>query len=154
MDLSFKFGNDKLNIRVGALIIKDGKLLIAHSARPYWHTIGGRIHLGESSEQAVVRECLEETGQQFEIDRLAYVTETFFNEEASGNRFHEMCFYYFMKPNGTEDLIGTTFSEGEETEKMGWFDIETLDEVDLRPSFLAKELNNVEDGIKHITLIQ
>nr|MCR4893338.1 NUDIX domain-containing protein [Eubacteriales bacterium] len=60
MDLSVKEGNERLNIRTGALIIHDGKLLIAHSARPYWHTVGGRIHLGEDSRTAVEREAFEE----------------------------------------------------------------------------------------------
>ena len=150
MDLSFKFGGERLNIRVGVLIIRDGKLLIAHSDRPYWHTVGGRIHLGESSLEAAVRECREETGLEMKVDRLAFTAETFFKEEASGEQFHEITFYYLMEPDGREDEIPQTFSEGEMTERLGWFDIETLEQVDLRPAFLASELKKPFDGPRHI----
>ena len=150
MDLCFKEDEGRLNIRTGAIILKDGKMLAAHSERPYWHTVGGRIQLGEDSRTCVEREVLEETGIPFEADRLVFVAETFFTEEASGERFHELCFYYLMKPNGREGEIGDSFREGEATERLGWLDISRLKEEDLRPWFLEDELKHIPDGVKHI----
>ena len=59
-----------LNIRVGAIIMKDGKILMVGNDRDYLYSVGGRVKFGETAEEAVVREVLEETGVQMEIDRL------------------------------------------------------------------------------------
>ena len=61
-----------LNIRVGAIIMKDGKILMVGNDRDYLYSVGGRVKFGETAEEAVVREVLEETGVQMEIDRLGF----------------------------------------------------------------------------------
>ena len=58
-----------LNIRVGAIIMKDGKILMVGNDRDYLYSVGGRVKFGETAEEAVVREVFEETGVQMEIDR-------------------------------------------------------------------------------------
>ena len=68
-----------VNLRVGAIILKDGKLLMARERRdPYLYSVGGRIQFGETAEEAVVREVEEETGVRLEIDRLGFVHENYF----------------------------------------------------------------------------
>lgn len=42
------------------LILKDGKTVSQHKGK--WNGIGGKIEVGESPEEAMSRECLEETG--------------------------------------------------------------------------------------------
>ena len=64
-----------LNIRAGAIIMKDGKLLMVGNERNYLYSVGGRIKFGETAQEAVVREVLEETGVKMEIDRLGFVHE-------------------------------------------------------------------------------
>ena len=52
-----------LNIRVGAIIMKNGKILMVGNGRSnYLYSVGGRIKFGETAEEAVVREVYEETG--------------------------------------------------------------------------------------------
>ena len=67
-----------LNVRAGAIIMKDGKLLMVGNDRDYLYSVGGRVKFGETAEEAVVREVLEETGVQMEIDRLGFVHENYF----------------------------------------------------------------------------
>ena len=63
-----------LNIRVGAIIMQDGKILMVGNDRAdYLYSVGGRIQFGETAEEAVVREVFEETGVKMEIDRLGFV---------------------------------------------------------------------------------
>ena len=74
-----------LNIRAGAIIMKDGKLLMVSNDRDYLYSVGGRVKFGETAEEAVVREVLEETGVQMEIDRLGFVHENYFYGDAPSN---------------------------------------------------------------------
>lgn len=81
-DLTFKTNYGKFNYRVGAIIIRDNKLLmVKNDGNPYYYSVGGRVKLKETSKEAVIRETFEETGVKFEIDRLAFIHEHFFTEE-------------------------------------------------------------------------
>ena len=56
MDISFKAGNEKFNYRVCAVILHAGKILAMHDERsPYFYLPGGRVKLGETAEEAVLR---------------------------------------------------------------------------------------------------
>ena len=58
MDISFTSGNDKFNYRVCAMIISNGKILAMHDDRsPYYYLPGGRVAIGETAENAVIRQC-------------------------------------------------------------------------------------------------
>ena len=66
----------RINLRVGAIIMKDGQFLMVGNKKcpDYLYSVGGRIKFGETAEEAVVREVYEETGINMEIDRLALFT--------------------------------------------------------------------------------
>ena len=62
-DICVPVGDGYVNVRVGAIIEKDGKILmVTNESVDYYYSVGGRIHLGESAGDAVRREVLEETG--------------------------------------------------------------------------------------------
>jgi ADP-ribose pyrophosphatase YjhB (NUDIX family) len=62
-------------LAVSAAIIRDGRILIVRRARPPAHGVytlpGGIVELGETLEQAVVREVREETALEIEPVGLA-----------------------------------------------------------------------------------
>ena len=61
MDISYNCENQKFNYRVCAMIIAENKILAMHDERsPYFYLPGGRVKMGETAEQAVVREVQEE----------------------------------------------------------------------------------------------
>ena len=61
MDISYNCENQKFNYRVCAMIIVENKILAMHDERsPYFYLPGGRVKMGETAEQAVVREVQEE----------------------------------------------------------------------------------------------
>jgi len=141
-----------INLRVGALIIKDNKLLtVKHKDFPFYYTVGGRLEFGESTEQAAMREVFEETGYRLEVERLAIVSENFFVPEYKDKDHHEIVFYYLMK--GCESLeIADGTPTDEEREQLFWLDLGGLEGVHLVPPFLKTSLKELhsDTGVKHI----
>ena len=72
-DITLPVGDGYFNLRVGAIIQKDGKvLMVGNDAVDYVYSVGGRVQFGESLEDAVRREVLEETGTALEVERLGF----------------------------------------------------------------------------------
>lgn len=63
-------------IRVTGVLLEDGKILLVKqnvSDNRNWSLPGGRLEKGETLEQGVLREILEETGLVAKVIRLLYV---------------------------------------------------------------------------------
>ena len=111
--------------------------------------------MGETSEEAVVREVREETGMDYEIDRMAFVNESLFHGDGSlcGRECHVIEFYYLMKPKGRKDVEsnvsnGTAF--GGIPEYLHWIAIAELESVKEFPLFFREKLLNLPETIEHI----
>ena len=137
-----------LFIRAAAIIIKDNKLLTARNAGSPHYTIGGRIEINETSEEAVIREIYEETGYTLEIDRLVYINERFI--EVDGQKCHEIVFYYLMKNNIDINIQDGCFTDQAPTETLHWLPIDSLAKTDLVPPFLRIKSFDDIVGIEHI----
>jgi ADP-ribose pyrophosphatase YjhB (NUDIX family) len=136
-------GINGINLRVGAVIIKDGKLLtVKHRDFPFYYCVGGRLEFDESTEQAVIREVFEELGCELEIERLAIIGESFFFADYDGKDHHEIAFYYLMKNCGDLDIAEGT-STDQEREQLFWLDLNELEQFNLVPPFL-KNLKNLK----------
>ncbi len=76
--------------------MENGCVLFAgNELEDYYYSIGGGVHHGETAEDAVKREVLEETGVPYEIDRLAVIHENFFTQSSGtlkGLNCHEISF--------------------------------------------------------------
>ncbi len=143
--------------RAGAIIIENGCVLFAGNAEdPYLYSIGGAVHMGETSEEAIKREVFEETGVHYEIDRLAFIHENFFTGSGSISGFdcHEISFYYIMKPRGTQKLGRESNHHTTDTgiaERTFWIPIEKLSNYTAFPLFLRNEILNLDENtVKHI----
>ncbi len=66
-------------IRVGAVVARDGALLLVRHQKPdrapYWVLPGGRLEPEESIPQCAAREVLEETGLSARFSGVLYVSE-------------------------------------------------------------------------------
>ena len=141
-----------LNIRAGAIIMKDGKLLMVGDDRDYLYSVGGRLKFGETAEEAVVREVFEETGFKMEIDRLGFVHENYFYSDAPYNLnklIYEISFSFYMKVPDTFAPVSESFTEDNSKEHLVW--VSPDENIKIYPDFFRTELKNPTDTVKHFT---
>lgn len=152
-DCGFSKDNKWFRYRAAAIIVEDGCVLFAGNEKEdYYYSIGGAVHMGETAEDAVKREVLEETGVQYEVDRLAVIHENFFNENQGslkGMDCHEIAFYYLMKPRGSRELKSNSYTLGVR-EHMHWLPIGKLNEYKAFPTFMKDYLQSEHEGVEHI----
>lgn len=144
MDLSFVAAEGKFNYRVCAIILSDGKILAMKDERsPYFYLPGGRVKMGETAEDAVIRELEEELGIMPKIVRPLWLNQAFFVEDVDGLHYHELCLYFLMDVSGTDLLSrGEQFCVQEEgkTHRFEWLAFERLKEEYFYPLFLKEEI--------------
>ena len=144
--------NGIINVRVGAIILQDGKILMVSNKRnDYFYSVGGRIQFGETAEQAIVREVLEETGVEMEIDRLGFVHENYFYGDSPANLgklIYELSFYFYMKVPKDFVLTCNSFTEDGSEEYLTW--VSPDEKTKLFPAFFKTELNNPKTYVRHV----
>ena len=155
-DLCIDHCGGVVNIRVGAIIMKDGKfLMVGNPHFDYLYSVGGRIQFGETAAEAVVREVREETGRELEIDRLGFITEDFFYGDSPakmGKLIYELGYYFYMKtPPDFEPVCGSFTEDGSE-EFLVW--VAPEEGRKLYPVFFNDELKHPEKGVKHFVTDQ
>jgi len=150
-DMCVPCGDGIINIRTGAIIQKDSKILMVGNERSdYLYSVGGRIKMGESAEEAIVREVLEETGVKMEIDRLGFVHENYFYGDAPtnyGKLIYEISFYFYMKTPEDFEPVSDSFTEDEVRERLVWVSLD--EDVKMYPEFFKTELKNPTETVKH-----
>lgn len=152
-DCGFTKGDRWFRYRAAAIIVEEGHVLFAgNDVDDYFYSVGGAVHVGETAEEAVVREVLEETGVHYEIDRLAFIHENFFEGDGTqGNlHCHEVALYFLMKPRGTRQLNSHSTTAWGVPEHMHWIPMEELGKGKAFPTFLPEKLANLQPGIEHI----
>ncbi len=155
-DLTIQTEDGIVNIRVGAIILRDGKFLMAgnkNSSR-LW-SVGGRIRFGESAREAVEREVWEETGVRMQADRLGFIHENFFKINTQPVYEIEYLFYMQVPPDfepamrpteaGTE--AGGRENDGQE-EFLAW--VSPDDDRLFYPEFFRTELLHPVREVKHM----
>lgn len=108
-----------------AFIIKDDKVLVAHRSADddllpgYWELVGGGVELGETPENAVVREAMEETGLTVKPVKR-YYDYSFVNERGWQRRATA-----FVCELEGEDKVVLSF----EHQDFRWIKLEELDDL-------------------------
>lgn len=152
-DCGFTKGDRWFRYRAAAVIVEDGCILLAQNDRDdYLYSVGGAVEMGETAEDAVRREVFEETGVKYEVERLLFIHENFFEGEGSIDSLHchEVAFYFLMKPRGSKVLDSHSTTSDGIPERMVWIPIEELKNYRHFPDFIGQKLNNIRPGIEHI----
>jgi len=144
MDLTLNVGDYRLNIRAGGVIIHNNKVLTHRNINEDHYCLpGGRIEIGESSEQTIKREIQEELGKQIEITGYVATIENFF--EIKKKKYHEIYFLYAIEFVEDEDKkINYTMHnvEGKEYLQYEWLDLDKIEEYNILPKCLKEILKS------------
>jgi 8-oxo-dGTP diphosphatase len=83
---------DKPRVAVGGIVFKDNRVLLVRRGKPPaegdWAIPGGSVDLGETLQQAVERELLEETAITVKAKDIAYVFDVISGDPEGRVRFH------------------------------------------------------------------
>lgn len=113
---------------------------------PYYFLPGGRVKIGETAEDAVIREVQEELGIVPKITRALWLNQAFFKEDVDNLNYHELCIYFLMDITDTALLLrGEKFTtnEGDRTHTFEWLEFDKLKNEYFYPSFLKKDIFNL-----------
>lgn len=115
-------------VAVGALIIQDGRVLLVRRAteplKGEWSLPGGVVETGETLEEAVKREVLEETGIETFVQRAVGLFQRIIPDANGRVRFHYVVHDYLCGPS-----MGET-KAADDVDQVAWF---TKDEVKTLP---------------------
>ncbi len=132
-------------VGVGGVLIRDGKVLLIRRGKPplygRWVVPGGTVELGESLEQALVREMREETG--LEVVPLEVLT-VFDRIERDGDRvvYHYVIVDYLCRWLGGEARAASDALEA------AWAALDDLPRFDLP----QKALEVVQDAFRKVSV--
>jgi 8-oxo-dGTP diphosphatase len=111
---------DRPMVGVGGVVILDGRaLLIRRGAEPLrgeWSIPGGRLELGETLEQGVARELLEETGLEVRVMELIEVFDRIYFEKADAGSRQRPQFHYVIADYLCERIGGAAVAGSDVTE--------------------------------------
>ena len=151
-DITLKCDDGFINIRVGAIILKDNRFLMTGNKREdYLYSVGGRIKFGETAKEAVIREVFEETGVKMEVDRLGFVHENCFTGDAPSNMgkpVYEISFFFYMKVPDDFEPVSKSFTDDGCEEFLKWVSFD--EEMIIYPEFFRTELKHPQKTVKHM----
>lgn len=139
-DLTVEVEDYKLNIRVGG-IIKHKDCILFHKCKdkPYYALLGGRVEIGENSEEAIKREYYEETGREVEIVKYLATIENFFVED--NQKYHEIDFVYQLEfKDDKESIENIENKEGQEDLKYVWIPEKEIENTLILPMTIKEVL--------------
>ena len=126
---------------VTAVIVEDGRILLIHKVdNDRWALPGGGIDVGESAPAAAVRETLEETGAQVEIEGLVgiYTDPRHVMRYDDGEVRQQFSLCFRARLTG-----GDLRTQPSETKEVRWVPIVEVPTLDVHPSMRVR----IEHGL-------
>lgn len=148
-------GRARFQVRVAGLGFRDGYVLVHRAVHEtFWTFPGGRAEIGETSQETLRREMMEELGVDVTVGRLLWSVENFFHYEQLD--WHELGLYYLMDiPAGfpfDPERIVHRIQDGDNDLEFKWARAtrEALVALDIPPYFIAEEIENLPSASRHL----
>src|SRR5271163_4998777 len=146
-------------VGIGGIVIHEGRaLLIRRGSEPLrgeWSIPGGSLELGETLEEGVIRELLEETGLEVKISGMVEIFERIFSDQppryVEGKvrpRYHYVIVDYLCdrvsgEPRAGGDALEVAYAREDELERFH------LTETALRVLYKAFAMYRAQEGGGH-----
>lgn len=132
-------------VGVGAIIIHEGKILLIkrknEPAKGLWTVPGGAVEIGESLQDAVLRETKEETGLDATSPELLDVVDQVDLDEKGRARYHYVIIDFFVHADQENPVAAS------DAEELKWVKLHDVEFLELTPSFrrfLIKNISKLE----------
>ncbi|MCL2576166.1 MAG: NUDIX domain-containing protein [Defluviitaleaceae bacterium] len=155
-DIRFLIDRHFFTYRVGAVIIEDDYLLmVKNTSVDYYYSVGGAVQHMETAQEAVRREVLEETGVDYEVDRLLFIHENIFNNAndtpmLKDRDCHEIALYFLMKPQGSRDVVCKSVGMDGAKESLHWLPVGELGEYVMYPKFFCDRILDLPLAVEYV----
>ena len=115
-------------VGVGAVIVKEGKVLLVKRGKSpsfgEWSIPGGAVNVGESLEQALLREIKEETGLVINIGKPIEILDKICRDEKGKVKYHYIILdyagdYVKGKLEPSSDILDARFVSPEKLDRFG-----------------------------------
>ena len=120
-------------VGVGAIILDDDQILLEKRknspGKGKWTVPGGLVDLGETAEQAVIREVKEETGLEVYDPRLVDVVNYISLGEKGGVMYHYVIIDYLVTSKGGKPKASS------DADDLKWVPFNEVEEYDLTETF-------------------
>lgn len=129
---------DTIRNAVRAIIIRDGKVLLLQKTDGSYSLPGGAPDTGESLQDGLQRECLEEINTRIQINRLAYVGD-YFKPRKSDPPMIRQHVEFLFDCSVSDDYIAQSGSHPDKRQvDVLWLDLNELDNQIINPASLKK----------------
>lgn len=137
-----KVGHDTiiLNFSVAIITNDKGEILLQKRSdkEDIWGLPGGALEIGESIEEAAIRELKEETGLDIQVDYLIGVYSKYFTEYPNGDKAQSIC--YSFKGNVVSGVLSC---DNKETFDWRFFDKNSIPKL-----FLQQHTDMINDFLQ------
>ncbi|MDD3341467.1 MAG: NUDIX domain-containing protein [Bacilli bacterium] len=151
MDIKVQSDLGKFKLRVSAVIVQNDKILVHEGEKFIGFCFpGGHVEIGETTEEAILREVKEELDIETEVIELFCIHENIYkNKNSKINQ--EINYYYKLKV--ASDLPDNPFERKEidkgveKIHKFHWLPVHSIVEQNLQPLDVAKQIvrkNNIQ----------
>lgn len=153
--ITIRSERERFLFRVAGIIFnQDGSKVLIHKTKweDSWILPGGRVEMGENTNEAILRELKEELGIKEKV-KLKYIAESFF--EHNNINHHELGFFYevIIDPNKYDlDKEGEFLGLEGGNQIFKWVLINDLKNYPLIPKKLNDIIINKEKSYRHIII--
>lgn len=154
-DILFKTDDFVFSYRVAGILIRNGMVLLQRTIDdPGYAFPGGHVSFGETNEETLVREFMEEISANISVNGLQWVGEVFF---PWGNKpCHQICLYYSISLVNDSDIpLSGSFNAYDEIEDtkvnliFSWIPLSEINSITIYPTNATELLQDSSENIRH-----
>jgi ADP-ribose pyrophosphatase YjhB (NUDIX family) len=156
-DILFKYDDNVFSYRIAGILIKNDSILVQKPKSEDEYALpGGHVSFGETNEETLKREFLEETGIDIIVKDLKLIGEVYFTH--NNMKWTQISLYYFVE--AINEISDRPF-EGIELDSKGkakldfvWLKQEDLLKCDLYPLEIREHLIKPDKEIRYFISMQ